>query len=135
MFKKSPVLHSFSVNDISAARRFYGETLGLEVEDALMGNLQITFGDGSQAFAYEKDNHEPATFTILNFITEDVESTVDQLNESGVATKIYADDELPGMGPTDAKGILRGDDNNPQMAWFKDPAGNVIAVLTNDQDS
>jgi predicted enzyme related to lactoylglutathione lyase len=132
MFEKTQVLHSFSVNDIAEAKRFYAETLGLDVKDGQMGNLEITFGDGSQAFAYEKNNHEPASFTILNFVTDDVEATVDQLNERGVPTKIYADNELPGMPPSDDKGIIHGDDTTPQIAWFKDPAGNVIAVLANE---
>jgi predicted enzyme related to lactoylglutathione lyase len=125
MFEKTQVLHSFSVNDIAAARKFYAETLGLDVKDGQMGNLEITFGDGSQAFAYEKDNHEPASFTILNFVT-------DELNERGVNTKIYGDNEIPGMPASDEKGIIHGDDTTPQIAWFKDPAGNVIAVLANE---
>jgi predicted enzyme related to lactoylglutathione lyase len=108
MFEKTQVLHSFSVNDIAEAKRFYAETLGLDVKDGQMGNLEITFGDGSQAFAYEKNN------------------------ERGVPTKIYADNELPGMPPSDDKGIIHGDDTTPQIAWFKDPAGNVIAVLANE---
>lgn len=133
MFSKTPVVHSFSVNDIGETNRFYSETLGLDVAEAIMGNLEITFGDGSKAFVYEKDNHEPATFTILNFLSDDIEATVDELNSRGVVTKIYGDDELPGMY-NDDKGIMRGEDNEPQIAWFKDPAGNVLAVLARDPE-
>jgi predicted enzyme related to lactoylglutathione lyase len=72
---------------------------------------------------YPKDNHEPASFTVLNFVVDDVEAAVDELNQAGVKTDIYASADLP----TDSKGIMRG--NGPDIAWFKDPAGNVLSVL------
>ena len=131
MFTKTPVVHSFSVNDINESSRFYGETLGLDVAEAIMGNLEITFGDGSKAFVYQKDDHEPATFTILNFVSDDLEATVGDLNSRGITTKLYADIEIPGL-TNDDKGIVRGEDGEPQIAWFKDPAGNVLAVIPRD---
>lgn len=129
MFGTSTAFSSFSVDDIDAARRFYGDTLGLDVREGMMGNLDIRLGNGARAFAYAKPDHTPATFTILNFVSEDLERTVDELNARGVATKIYGDDALPDMPPNDAKGIMRGDDGKAEIAWFRDPAGNVLAVV------
>ena len=79
--------------------------------------------EGHRIFVYPKDNHEPATFTVLNLVVDDVEAAVDELNAAGVQTNIYDD---PGL-PTDEKGIARG--MGPDIAWFKDPAGNVISVM------
>ena len=134
MFGTTNVFSSFSVDDIEAAKKFYGETLGLETTEGLMGNLDLTFGGEvkGQAFIYAKPNHVPATFTVLNFSSDDVEKTVDELNARGVVTKIYGDDELPDMPPNDAKGIMRGDDGVPQLAWFRDPAGNVLAIVSSE---
>ena len=95
-----------------------------------MGNLTIRLGGGAQAFIYAKPDHRPADFTILNFLSDDVEKTVDQLNAKGVTTKIYGDTELPDMPPNDAKGIMRDEDGEGAIAWFKDPAGNVLAVVS-----
>lgn len=132
MLARSAAFSSFSVDDIDAARRFYGDTLGLDVREGMMGNLDIRLGHGARAFAYEKPDHAPATFTILNFVTEDLEKTVDDLNERGVVTKIYDDDALADMPPNDAKGIMRGENGEPEIAWFKDPAGNVLAVVSDN---
>ncbi|MEO6200026.1 MAG: VOC family protein [Cryobacterium sp.] len=129
MFTKSDAFSSFSVDDIDAAKRFYGETLGLEVRDGMMGNLDIRLGNGARAFVYVKPDHQPATFTVLNFVTGDVEKSVDDLNARGVATKIYDDSGLPDMPPNDEKGIMRDENNRAGIAWFKDPAGNVLAVV------
>ncbi|MFK0401515.1 VOC family protein [Microbacterium sp. NPDC090225] len=116
----------FSVDSIDAARAFYGDTLGLDVTTNAMGFLDIALPDGGSILVYAKPDHTPATFTILNFPVDDVEAAVDDLNARGVVTKIY-DDE---MG-TDAKGIMRGGpDRGPDIAWFTDPAGNVLAVLS-----
>lgn len=123
MFTPTHAFNGFSVDDIDAARKFYGETLGLTVNDGEMGMLMLTLPAGPQVLIYPKDNHEPATFTILNFIVDDVDKAVDQLNELGVKTTIYDDPELP----TDEKGIMRG--HGPDIAWFLDPAGNVLSVL------
>jgi predicted enzyme related to lactoylglutathione lyase len=124
MFAPTRVFSGFSVDDVAAAKAFYGETLGLDVDDAGMGIISISLPGGGQVIAYPKENHEPATFTILNFAVDDIDAAVDELNRRGVKTDIYDDPNLP----TDAKGIMRG--NGPDIAWFKDPAGNVLAVLT-----
>jgi catechol 2,3-dioxygenase-like lactoylglutathione lyase family enzyme len=123
MFTPNGAFSGFSVNDIDAAREFYGTTLGLKVEMNEMGILQLHLGSGAIVIAYPKPNHEPATFTILNFEVDDVESAVDDLNLRGVETAIYDSSQMP----VDAKGIMRG--NGPEIAWFRDPAGNVLSVL------
>lgn len=125
-FQTTHAFSGFSVDDIDAARSFYGDTLGLDVTTNAMGFLDISLPDGGSILVYAKPNHTPASFTILNFPVDDVEAAVDELNERGVATKIYDDSEFA----TDDKGILRGGpDRGPDIAWFTDPAGNVLAVL------
>ena len=126
MFSADRAFSGFSVDDIDAAKRFYGETLGLEVEENPMGFIDIHLPSGATVLAYGKPNHTPASFTILNFPVDDVEAAVDDLNARGVTTKIYTD---PDFG-TDAKGISRG--RGPDIAWFTDPAGNVLSVLKAD---
>ena len=123
-FSADGAFSGFSVDDIDAARTFYGETLGLDVRDNEMGFLNVELASGGSVFVYSKPNHEPASFTILNFPVDDVDAAVDDLNARGVTTKIYSDTEIS----TDAKGVQRGDDG-PAIAWFRDPAGNVLAVL------
>ena len=123
MLTNSPAFSGFAVTDLDAAQAFYAETLGLEVARNEMGFLEITLGSGAVVLAYPKDDHQPAGFTILNFPVDDVEAAVDALNQRGVVTKIYSD---PDFG-TDAKGISRG--QGPDIAWFRDPAGNVLSVL------
>jgi catechol 2,3-dioxygenase-like lactoylglutathione lyase family enzyme len=123
MFTPSRAFSGFSIDDLEAAKRFYGETLGLDVTENEMGFLNIHLENGAQILAYVKPNHEPASFTILNFEVDDVEAAVDDLNGRGVVTKIYSDDE----SQTDEKGIARG--WGPDIAWFRDPAGNVLSVL------
>jgi len=130
MFGSTPAVSSFSVDDLDAAKRFYGETLGLKVESTEMGTLTLHFGGGSEGFVYPKPDHEPAGFTVLNFVVDDVEAAVDELNARGVQTKIYGD-EVSGMD-NDEKGIVRDDDGTGFIAWFRDPAGNVLAVLRAD---
>lgn len=124
MFKPKDAFSSFSVDDLEKARKFYGETLGLDVSDGGMGTLQVQLPSGSRVMIYPKDNHEAATFTVLNLVAEDVERAVDELNGLGVQTKIYDD---PAM-PTDAKGIMT--EGGMAIAWFKDPAGNVLSVVS-----
>ena len=129
MLTISHAFSGFSVDDIDAARKFYGEVLGLKAVPGEMGNLQITLPGGHEVFVYPKPDHEPATFTILNFVVSDIDAAVDELNASGIATKIYDDPDLP----TDEKGVARGKEagQGPDIAWFKDPAGNVLSVLSN----
>ncbi|WP_431277503.1 VOC family protein [Leifsonia poae] len=121
------VFSGFSVNDIAAAKAFYGETLGLTISDGAMGNLDLELPSGGHVFIYPKGDHEPASFTILNLVVEDIDAAVDDLNAKGVKTTIYDDPNLP----TDEKGIARGRAANrgPDIAWFRDPAGNVLSVL------
>ena len=118
----------FSVDDLGAAREFYGTKLGLRVEDGQMGSLNLTLPSGQTVFVYPKDNHEPATFTILNLMVDDIDRAVDELNEAGVETKIYT---APDDFGTDERGIARGSatGQGPDIAWFRDPAGNVLSVL------
>jgi len=122
MFRNSKAFSGFSVNDIPRARAFYGDTLGLEVSEA-NGMLTLHIAGGARVLVYPKPNHTPATFTILNFPVPDVESAVDQLRARGVRFEQYDQPEIK----TDAKGIHRG--RGPLIAWFKDPAGNVLSVL------
>lgn len=123
MFKDNVAMSSFSVNDIDAAEKFYGETLGLGVEKNKMG-LIIKLAGGQEIFVYPKDNHEPATFTILNFMVDDIDKAVADLSSKGIKLEHY--DNM-----TDEKGIARGiaQKMGPDIAWFKDPAGNVLSVL------
>ena len=127
MFAPKNAFSGFSVNDLDAAAAFYRDSLGLAVADGGMGTLRLTLPGGAEVTIYPKENHEPASFTILNFAVEDVEAAVDALNERGVVTKIYSDDDLMGGMGTDAKGIMRG--HGSEIAWFKDPAGIVLSVI------
>ncbi|MFC7788161.1 VOC family protein [Microbacterium sp. MAHUQ-60] len=115
----------FSVDDIDAASEFYGSTLGLDVSDNPMGFLDLRLASGGSILIYAKPNHEPASFTILNFPVADVDAAVDDLIARGVQTKIYSDAEFP----SDERGIVRGGGQGPDIAWFRDPAGNVLAVM------
>ena len=112
----------FSVDDIDAARRFYGDMLGMDVseEHAMLG---LSIGGGKRILVYPKPNHVPATYTILNFPVDDIDTAVDELTRAGVEFEHYDWADLK----TDEKGIMRG--NGPDIAWFKDPAGNIVSVL------
>ena len=121
MFKDSKAFSGFSSNDIPASKRFYGETLGLDVSEE-MGSLGLHLAGGGQVFIYPKDDHVPATFTVLNFPVGDVEAAVDRLTEAGVGFEHYEGFDQ------DEKGIARGGEG-PTIAWFKDPAGNILSVL------
>ncbi|MGN7950259.1 VOC family protein [Microbacterium sp. 22215] len=126
-FQTTHAFSGFSVDDIDAARSFYGDTLGFDVTTNAMGFLDIHLPDGGSILVYAKPNHTPASFTILNFPVDDIDAAVDELNGRGVVTKIYDDSEFA----TDEKGILRGaPDRGPDIAWFTDPAGNVLAVMS-----
>jgi catechol 2,3-dioxygenase-like lactoylglutathione lyase family enzyme len=125
MFKNSKAFSSFSVDSLEKAKTFYGETLGLDVSETSEG-LGLQLSGGGKVFLYPKPNHEPATFTVLNFPVEDIEQAVDQLTKLGVRFESYE-----GEMKTDEKGIFRGGDRGqgPNIAWFKDPAGNILSVL------
>jgi predicted enzyme related to lactoylglutathione lyase len=123
MFKDTKAFSSFSVNDLSAAKEFYRETLGLEVSEVpeMKGLLYLHNANEDRILVYEKPDHTPASFTILNFPVKDIEKTVDELASRGVQFEQYE-----GEIKTDEKGISR---NGPPVAWFKDPAGNIISVI------
>jgi catechol 2,3-dioxygenase-like lactoylglutathione lyase family enzyme len=116
---------SFSVDDLGAARDFYADTLGLNTAETDEG-LELSFDEGSSVFIYPKDDHEPATFTVLNFTVDDIEAAVNDLTERGITFESY-DGELE----TDENGIFRGKEsgNGPNIAWFKDPAGNFLSII------
>jgi catechol 2,3-dioxygenase-like lactoylglutathione lyase family enzyme len=123
MFKDTKAFSGFAVDDLEAAREFYGETLGLTISTE-MGLLSLQLAGGERpTLVYPKPDFEPATYTILNFPVADIDEAVDGLIERGVAFEIY-----DGFGQ-DEKGISRGDDRGPSIAWFRDPAGNILAVL------
>ena len=122
MFAKSKAFSGFSVNDIQQAKDFYGRTLGLKVSET-NGLLHLQLGGGAEVLVYPKPNHSPATFTILNFPVDSVDKTVAELTKRGVRFETY---DQPNF-KTDAKGIHRG--RGPVIAWFKDPAGNILSVL------
>jgi catechol 2,3-dioxygenase-like lactoylglutathione lyase family enzyme len=124
-FTAEDAFSGFSVDDIDAAKEFYGTTLGLEVSTNAMGFLDLRLPSGGSILIYAKPNHEPASFTILNFPVADIDAAVDELNSRGVKTKIYSDAEFA----SDDRGIVRGNGQGPDIAWFRDPAGNVLAVL------
>jgi catechol 2,3-dioxygenase-like lactoylglutathione lyase family enzyme len=118
----------FSTNDIEATRAFYSEKLGIKVTEE-NGLLTLHLDDGSRpTLVYPKDDHEPATYTILNFPVDDIDAVVDDLAARGVTFEQYGHDEMP----QDDKGVLRGKQHNmgPDIAWFKDPGGNVLSVLS-----
>ncbi|MEZ3162185.1 VOC family protein [Microbacterium sp. BWT-B31] len=125
MFTPDKPFSSFAVPDLDAAVAFYRDTLGVQVELLDEMGFGIALAGGGRIFVYPKPDHVPAVFTVLNFEVEDVDSAVDDLNARGVVTKIYTD---PDYG-TDAKGISRGFEGGPSIAWFTDPGGNVIAVM------
>lgn len=125
MLKDTNAFSGFSVNDIERAKEFYGGTLGLEVSEA-NGMLSLKLGSGATVLIYPKDNHQPATFTILNFPVADVDQCVDVLTGRGVSFEQY---DFPEM-KTDEKGIMRG--QGPDIAWFQDPAGNILSVLKDE---
>jgi predicted enzyme related to lactoylglutathione lyase len=123
-FKNTKAFSSFSVKDLNEAKKFYGQTLGLEVSESDEGLILQTKG-GIDVFIYPKPDHTPATFTVLNFVVDDVDRAVDELTKMGVRFQIYDKGELK----TDDRGIFQG---KPKIAWFKDPAGNFLSILEND---
>lgn len=126
MFKAKSAFSGFSVDDLAKAKDFYAGMLGVKTESNEMG-LRLDLPGGSTVFVYEKKNHVPATFTILNFEVEDIDQAVGELAGRGIKFERYDGDVK-----TDAKGIARGkaQKQGPDIAWFKDPAGNFISVLS-----
>lgn len=120
MFRAIPAFSGLAAPDVGAARAFYADTLGLEVTDA-DGILTLHLGGGGRVIVYPKPDHQPATYTVLNFPVADVDAVVDELMARGVVF-----DHYPGL-EQDERGIMRG--HGPTIAWFRDPAGNILSVI------
>ena len=125
MLGDSKAFSGFAAGDIEKAKEFYGRTLGLKVSED-HGLLTLHLAGGNNVLIYPKPNHVPATFTVLNFPVDDVDHAVDELTKRGVRFEHYNQGDLK----TDEKGIMRG--NGPTIAWFKDPAGNILSVMKPD---
>jgi catechol 2,3-dioxygenase-like lactoylglutathione lyase family enzyme len=122
MLKDSKAFSGFAVPDIAAAKEFYGGTLGLEVSEE-NGLLTLHVAGGRDVLIYPKADHAPATYTILNFPVDDVDAAVDRLTAAGVPFEVYTEGEIA----TDERGVWRGE--GPTIAWFRDPAGNILSVI------
>jgi catechol 2,3-dioxygenase-like lactoylglutathione lyase family enzyme len=129
MLSLKAIFSGFSVNNIEKAKQFYSENLGLKLTDDTMG-LNFELPGGGSMFIYPKDDHQPATFTILNLVVDDIDGAVNELTSKGVSFEHY--DNMPAK--QDEKEILRGlaANQGPDIAWFKDPAGNILSVLQSD---
>ncbi|MEZ4801678.1 MAG: VOC family protein [Gelidibacter sp.] len=121
MLADSKAFSGFSVDDLHKAKRFYQDTLGLSIKEGIMGILELHLQGNNPIIIYPKPNHEPATFTVLNFPVTDIEAAVDALTKKGVTFEQYKDLN------TDAKGISHTE--GPLIAWFKDPAGNILSMI------
>jgi predicted enzyme related to lactoylglutathione lyase len=128
MLQDSPAFSGYSVNDIVAVKKFYTDTLGIEIEDGPMG-MQLKIAGTNGVFLYEKQDHMPASFTLLNFPVKDIDAAVDKLTNKGIKFEVYEG------AHQDKKGIARGiaAQMGPDIAWFKDPAGNILSILHNDK--
>ncbi|HEU5001074.1 MAG TPA: VOC family protein [Lapillicoccus sp.] len=122
MFRDTKAFSGFAVPDIAAAKAFYGDTLGIDLTEE-NGMLTLHLAGGRDTIVYPKPDHVPATYTILNFPVDDVEAAVDELTAKGVEFERYEGEDFA----TDAKGIMR--QGGPLIAWFTDPAGNILSVL------
>lgn len=127
MLKDSKAFSGYSSNDIAQAKEFYGQTLGLNVTEE-NGLLNLHLAGGKEVLIYPKENHEPATYTTLNFPVKDIDAAADWLTARGVKFEQYGKDFNQ-----DARGIMR--DNGPSIAWFKDPAGNILSVIEDDSSA
>jgi catechol 2,3-dioxygenase-like lactoylglutathione lyase family enzyme len=124
MFTKTPAFSGFAVDDLDAARAFYRDTLGLEVTDEEMGILTLHLAGDRPTMIYPKPDFEPATYTILNFQVQDVDGAVDELSSRGVEFERYDGFDQ------DENGVAHTPGGGPDIAWFKDPAGNILSVLS-----
>ena len=125
MLRESKAFSGFAASDMAKVKEFYSQTLGLNVTEE-HGVLTVHLAGGNNVLIYPKADHVPATFTVLNFPVDDVDRAVDELTKRGVRFEHYNQGDLK----TDEKGIMRG--NGPTIAWFKDPAGNILSVLKPD---
>ncbi|HEY7777231.1 MAG TPA: VOC family protein [Nitrososphaeraceae archaeon] len=123
VFKNTKAFSSFSVKDLDETRKFYGQTLGLGVSESDEG-LSLQTQGSNDVFIYPKTDHIPATFTVLNFVVDDVDKKVDELTKMGIRFEIYDKGDLK----TDDRGVFQG---KPKIAWFKDPSGNFLSILEN----
>ena len=125
IFKLDESFSSYSIDDVKAAKDFYGDTLGIKVTEEKEGGVGLTLGD-TQLFLYPKEDHEPASFTVLNIAVTDIDAAVAELGSRGIEFESYGGDI-----ETDENGIFRGADqgNGPNIAWFKDPSGNILSVI------
>jgi catechol 2,3-dioxygenase-like lactoylglutathione lyase family enzyme len=120
MLSHTGAFSGFSTNDLAAARAFYAETLGLAVEEG-EGMLNLQLGGGQRVVIYPKDDHQPATYTVLNFEVPDIDAAVDELVAAGIELQRYEGT------PQDDRGVMR--EWGPPIAWFTDPAGNILSVI------
>lgn len=129
MFKDSQVFSSFAVADLDTAQNFYGNVLGLDVTKDEMGILTLAFASGAGTIIYPKPDHVPAVFTVLNFPVDDIDAAVDELIAKGCTMERYDDFNH------DEKGIVHSASQaeGPNIAWFKDPAGNILSVLADGE--
>ena len=123
MFKDTKAFSGYSVDDTAKAKAFYSDILDIKAKEGEMGILELHINSNNPIILYPKPNHKPATFTVLNFPVSDVEKTVQQLKDKGVFFETYDFENLK----TDPDNIFRG--GGPKIAWFKDPAGNILSVL------
>lgn len=129
MLKDNKTFSSFSTDNLEKSKDFYGNTLGIETKDNKMGVLELHLGNGGMAMIYPKPDHQPATFTVLNFLVDDIEAKVDELTEKGIKFEQYNFGEEM---KTNEKGIMKNSDESA-IAWFKDPAGNILSVIENKE--
>ena len=124
MLKDSDAFSGYSVDHLDQARTFYKDTLGLLVKENPMGLIELHIQSGARILIYAKSNHQPATFTVLNFPVDNIDAAVDELASRGIEMEQYEGEIKP-----DEKGIHRGEAHGPSIAWFKDPAENILSVL------
>jgi len=118
---------SFATKDIEATRRFYGDKLGIDATSLYDGQLlELKLRNGVRVLVYPKDDFQPASYTVLNFPVSDIDRAVDDLSGQGITFERYEGFDQ------DAKGIARSDGNGPDIAWFKDPVGNILAVHSDE---
>jgi catechol 2,3-dioxygenase-like lactoylglutathione lyase family enzyme len=124
MLQAKTTFSGFSINGLEPAKKFYSDKLGLKVDSDEIG-LRLHLQDGATVFAYQKDDHAPANYTVLNFVVDNIDQAVDELTAQDIEIEHY--DSMP----QDPKGIMRGISGNmgPDIAWFKDPAGNILSIL------
>jgi len=124
MFKNTKAFSSFSVDDLKRAKEFYGKTLGLDVTEKPEG-LLLKLAGGAEVFVYPSNDYEPPDHTVLNFLVGDIDKAIDELGKRGVRMEQYDWPEIK----TDNKGVCHGETGPKAIAWFKDPAGHILAIL------